>query len=640
MIATHRFYLALLLLFALQLAVIAAFLLLAGLGSLQAERMAMLAALACMLLLFLGIGLKALFNAYLQPLARLGEEVTLLAANPSYRVTPHGARDVRALIAKLNGFAMLHHALQEESKQTVETASRALMEERNRLAALMADLVLAVLVCNLEGRILLYNVRARQLLGSASIGLGRSVFAVIEHGLIVHALEHVQHRLGRRRRVTEGEATRFVAPLADGRILRVHLAPVLDEACALNGFVLTLEDITRNVEAAARRDSLMQTLTQDARASLENIRSAVKAMQDSADAGTTEFVTIVDDESLRLARRIESAMLQHGEDPGSRWELEEMRGKDLVALLLHRIDASRLRVVAVDGDALWLNVDSYALTRALAYLAGRLAQEREVGDLRLSLYRVGRQACIELCWDGPPLSADTLRSWENAPLQIGFAGAARTLRSVAARHGGETMYQFEPSDKSSWRLLLPAIEQAAADLPHVPQTRPEFYDFDLFNQAGQNPELDGRLLSQISYTAFDTETTGLQPSAGDEIVSIGAVRILNGRLLQQEIFDRLIRPRQMLSAESIEIHGITKAMLDDQPRIEEVLPQFQRFAADTVLVAHNAAFDMRFLQMQEARTGVAFRQPVLDTLLLSQSIHPHQPQHSLDAIAARFGVAV
>jgi len=79
-------------------------------------------------------------------------------------------------------------------------------------------------------------------------------------------------------------------------------------------------------------------------------------------------------------------------------------------------------------------------------------------------------------------------------------------------------------------------------------------------------------------------------------------------------------------------------MLIGQPAIEKVLPQFHRFAQDTILVAHNAAFDMRFLQMLEARTGICFTQPVLDTLLLSQVIHPNQAQHSLEAIATRLGV--
>src|SRR5690606_17368283 len=63
-------------------------------------------------------------------------------------------------------------------------------------------------------------------------------------------------------------------------------------------------------------------------------------------------------------------------------------------------------------------------------------------------------------------------------------------------------------------------------------------------------------------------------------------------------------------------------------------------ARDTVLVAHNAAFDMRFLQLAERPTGVVFDQPVLDTLLLSAVVHPNQESHRLEAIAERFGVAV
>jgi DNA polymerase-3 subunit epsilon len=94
--------------------------------------------------------------------------------------------------------------------------------------------------------------------------------------------------------------------------------------------------------------------------------------------------------------------------------------------------------------------------------------------------------------------------------------------------------------------------------------------------------------------------------------------------------------------ESQAVHGITPTMLADQPFIEQVLPAFERFAEDTVLVAHNAAFDMRLLQLAQARTGVAFVQPVLDTLLLSALVHPghSDAEHRLEQIAARLGVQV
>jgi DNA polymerase-3 subunit epsilon len=659
LIAKYRFGLVLTIVFMLQLFVVGAFFLLiavdlepvqrALLTQFLAQRAVPLGALALLLLLAIGVALNKLFNRYLAPVERLAEDAVTLASNPGHRAVSEGAGEVRRLADKLNVLAAAHQKLYDDVQAQIESSNRALAAEKNRLAALMSELESGVLVCNLEGRILLYNLRAKQLLvarhdahcaaNGAAVGLGRSVFGVIERGHIVHALEQIRYQLD------QGDTGRplagFVAALAGERMVRTRMAPVLNDAQALDGFVLTLDDITRNIEVESRRDALIQTLTQDTRAALANIRAAVEAMQTFPIMSSTkrvQFTAIIDEESQRLARGIESAMQQHSDEMDSRWQLEEMRGADLVALLLRRIDSPGLRATADAAldTTLWLNVDSYALTQALAYLVQRLCGELGMTELRLELQRAGRLAQLDLCWSGGPLATQTLRQWENEPLSAG--GAALTVSAVLARHGGAAVYR---SESSRYRLLLPLAEpQARREIFSRQQGRPEFYDFDLFHQPGQNAELDQRLLSQLSYTVFDTETTGLQPAAGDEIISIGAVRIVNGRLLQQENFEQLVQPGHVLSAESVGIHGITDAMLDGQPTIEIVLPQFHRFAEDTVLVAHNAAFDLRFLQMQEANIGILFTQPVLDTLLLSQVVHPHQQQHTLEAIAARLGVTV
>ena len=176
-----------------------------------------------------------------------------------------------------------------------------------------------------------------------------------------------------------------------------------------------------------------------------------------------------------------------------------------------------------------------------------------------------------------------------------------------------------------------------AGRPPVRESRPTFYEFDLFHQQAPG-ELGEQPLRRLTCVAFDTETTGLDPAAGDEIVQIGAVRIVNGKLIREELIDQLIDPQRPIPEASSAIHGISDRMVAGMPTIDQVLPHFRHFVEGAVLVAHNAAFDMRCLQLKEAQSGVRFDNPVLDTLLLSSIIHPHQESHSLDEIAARLNL--
>lgn len=170
--------------------------------------------------------------------------------------------------------------------------------------------------------------------------------------------------------------------------------------------------------------------------------------------------------------------------------------------------------------------------------------------------------------------------------------------------------------------------------------RPEFRGGRGFAQPSHGDELDGRTLAELRYVAFDTETTGLRPSEGDEIISIAAVRCCRGEIEEADAFSRLVDPGRPIPRASIRFHGITDEMISGEPPIGEILPAFRTFVGDAVLVAHNADFDMTFLRLKEAETGIAFANVVLDTLLISVFLDPVSQNHSLEAIAERLGVEV
>ncbi len=622
--------------------------------------------IASMLLAMVG---QRLYLDYVEAMARLEEEANVLLTGQTEReLVGGGSTEARALARVINTLASQRAQLLGDIERKVREGSQGVEHERGRLAALMAELTQSVVVCNLDGRILLYNNRARVQFralsdlpgladGAGVIGLGRSIYTMFDHKLVDHALENIRRRL---RRGSGNASAQFVTTTHMGQLLRVQMTAVLDGASAeidaaattsipvVSGFVLMLDNITRDFEQESLRDQLLHGMTEASRGSLANLQAAVE-MLDYPDLDATmreRFHGVIREETAAMSRRVQTLAATASSGLKTRWPMEDMLGSDLLSAIVRRIEtAGRLtvRADAVD-DALWLKVDSFSLMQALAYLAGRLADEFEVRHAQLRLASAGKQAHLDLVWSGHVMSTETVMSWELDPIRVGSGSTPLTVRDVVDRHGGAFWFERERArHEAFFRFLLPlatAREQFELGRKAQDESRPEYYDFDLFKTSDQTRDLQERDLGDLSYTVFDTETTGLDPSGGDEIIQIGAARIVNGRLLRQEGFEQLVDPQRTIPVMSIPIHGITPAMVAGQPAIAQVLMAFHAFSRDTVLVAHNAAFDMRFLQLKEQQTGVRFDQPVLDTLLLSALVHPHQESHGLEAIAQRFGVKV
>ena len=657
--------------------------------------------------LILGLQLlRALFQQYVHGLLRMAETLRLmLGANRNFRVAPEGPPEVRELARAANDLAQQRDELLTDVEAQIRLAKATVEEEKNRLAALMSELAMGVVVCNLDGRILLYNSRARlqfkalaqgptTMSGGALIGLGRSIFSILERGQITHSLENIQQRL---RKGSAEPTANFITSTRGGQLLRCQMAPVLrtgadstttamvnnlpptpppreggDEVSgqaapvhekpldnalgaelAVTGYVLTIENITRSFEREAERDQALQSLTDGNRAALANLRAAVETLIDTPDMELDyreRFTRVIADEAAAMSERLEMTMSRFADSLKTRWPLEDVLAIDILAAAARRIeDRLKLPIKNEDQDAgLWMRVDSFALIQAITFLASRLQEHYAIRELRLRLSNEGKMVFLDLIWSGPPVSSETLYTWELEPMNVGIETSPLTLRDVIDRHGGEIWYQRDKAAHYAFfRIVVPAAivpeMQAIDQTRHLhSESRPEYYDFDLFasrDAEGSGIDLDRRL-TDLAYSVFDTETTGLEPSNGDEIIQMGAVRIVNQRLLRQEIFDQLVDPRIPLKPAGIPIHGITEAMVLGQPTLDVVLPAFHEFCHETVLVAHNAAFDMRFFQLKEDSLGLRFTQPVLDTLLLSAVIHPNQETHRLEIIAERLGINV
>ena len=153
----------------------------------------------------------------------------------------------------------------------------------------------------------------------------------------------------------------------------------------------------------------------------------------------------------------------------------------------------------------------------------------------------------------------------------------------------------------------------------------------VYNEVGMD-------LSEATYVVFDVETTGLSAIYND-LIQVAASKMYKGNIIAE--FDEFINPGYPLSAFTTELTGITDDHVKNAKPLVQVLKEFQEFCKDTVLVAHNASFDVGFMNANYERHGLPkITQPVIDTLEFARNLYPEYKRHGLGPLTKRFGVAL
>lgn len=516
--------------------------------------------------------------------------------------------------------------------EAVARETSRLSTEKLRLEALLSDVPVGVLLCTGDHQLVFYNGQAVDLVGSSDHGprLDRTVFDHLREGPI---------RLAHERLAAIGDteaASDLLCSTADGaRILSARMRLIEPHAAGrpMPGYVLTLRDVTAEQRATTARDAFLGDLFEQVRRPSAGLSALIAALPEG-DAVPDRVSRALRQETRRLVETIDTLSTRWDTLRQDGWHMSLIRASDLVDSIAARIGSSGMPVSRSTADPLQLRCDAFGLVSLLASMAARLHAAGIAQDIAILAREETEGACIRLIWHGPMLPVSQLEDWLGDPLDETFPEV--TGRSVLHDHGTE-IWPERMADGQS--LCLP-VHQARREVRRpTPVTRAVVYDFDLMSRERHASIAEARL-DALDYVVFDTETTGLLPQQGDEIVQIAAIRIVNGRIIAGEVFETLVNPGRSIPPGSTEVHGITDAMVAEAPDVTEALRRFHRFAQGSVLIAHNAPFDMQFLRRREDALGLRFDHPILDTVLLSAVLFGQHEVHSLDALAHRVGVTI
>jgi DNA polymerase-3 subunit epsilon len=582
-------------------------------------------------------------DQFLQPVLKIRRGAEIVSRiNLSHRIELDSGDELQELALEFNHMAENLGKAYAELEGRVREATRTVQEERNRLATVLRTMVDGVVVANEAGEIILMNPRARIILDMGyTSGIGTALGGIFPRDRLGFHLKRLRQRWDQGRETVED----VVFPLREGKLLKGSLSIIPAPGGERAGFLLVFRDLSAPSEEFKRFEETLLEMPRLLREPLATSRSLVETLQRHREMPAEKqltFLTAVTEELNRLGERVMAIEEATGAAHTSRWPASPSNPRDLVEEALFLVPGIRVEIEPDNAPLPSVLVEPYSwvasLQCVLQWIMRKNPGQLPIGaTLRLEDGAVVTTFRVKGPFNGNPSELETL--------EVCPAGEEPLTLGEAVHGNRGELWTRSSDDAHEVRLALLQTSAVSDECRRdgLIEGEPEFYDFDLFlpRPVVERADQLQANLADLDYVVFDTETTGMRLSQGDKAISISGIRIRRGRVQNADIFHSLINPGRSIPLESIKFHHIEDHMVADAPSISQVYPQFVSFVGDSILVAHNAAFDKRCLEIAAAEAGLPLiDNPILDTLLLSYGIHEGAEGHSLDAMAERMGIII
>jgi len=582
-------------------------------------------------------------DQFLRPILEIRRGAEIVSRiNLSHRIELDTGDELQELALDFNHMAENLGRAYDELEGRVREATRTLQEERNRLAAVLRTMVDGVVVANADGETILMNPQARIILDMGyTSGIGTALGRMFPSDRLGFYLKRLRQRWDQGR----GSGEEVVFPLSDGRLLKGSLSIIPGSGGERPGFLLVFRDLSDPSEEIKHFEETLREMPRLLREPLGTSRSLLETLLSHREMPAEKqltFLSAVADELNRLSERVMAIEEATSAAHTSRWPAIPSNPRDLVEEAVLLVPGIRVETEANEETVPLVLVEPFSWVASLQSVLQWIMQtnpgQMTIGaNLRVEEGTVVTTFQLEGPFKGNPIELESLAVCPAGEEPL-------TLGEAVHRNRGELWIRSSGNSHEVRLALLQATdisEGCRAD--GLIEGEPEFYDFDLFlpRPVVERADQLQANLADLDYVVFDTETTGMRLSQGDKAISISGIRIRRGRIQNADYFHTLINPGRPIPHESIQFHHIEDHMVADAPSISVVYPQFVEFVGDSILVAHNAAFDKKCLELAAAEAGLPLiDNPILDTLMLSYGIHEGAQGHSLDAIAERMGIII